>query len=131
VRATNVDLAGGRGQIGGKEQTIRTLAGARSVQELADSRIILPGGRDVRLADLGKVEDSNSEPRSFGRLNGQPVVAFSVFRAKGSSELSVKNVVEDRLKALRASHPDVTITPIDDAVAFTYGNYQAGMLTPR
>lgn len=129
VRATNVDLAGGRSELGGQEQSIRTLAGARSVEDLANLKIIVSGGREVRLHELGKVEDSNSEPRSFGRLNGQPIVAFSVFRAKGSSELSVKEVVEKRLAKLRSDWPDVTITPIDDAVAFTYGNYKAGMLT--
>jgi len=129
VRATNVDLAGGRGQIGGQEQAIRTLASARSVAELSDAKIILPGGREVRLHELGTVEDSNSEPRSFGRLNGQPVVAFTVFRSKGASELSVKEVVEDSLKKLRAQNPDVQITPIDDAVAYTYGNYTSAMET--
>ncbi|MCX7326124.1 MAG: efflux RND transporter permease subunit [Hyphomicrobiales bacterium] len=129
VRATNVDLAGGRGQIGGQEQAIRTLAGARSVAELSEAKIILPGGREVRLHELGTVEDSNSEPRSFGRLNGQPVVAFTVFRSKGASELSVKEVVEDSLKKLRAQNPDVQITPIDDAVAYTYGNYTSAMET--
>ncbi len=129
VRATNVDLAGGRGQIGGQEQAIRTLASARSVAELSEAKIILPGGREVRLHELGTVEDSNSEPRSFGRLNGQPVVAFTVFRSKGASELSVKEVVEDSLKKLRAQSPDVQITPIDDAVAYTYGNYTAAMET--
>ncbi|MGL4437756.1 MAG: efflux RND transporter permease subunit [Bosea sp. (in: a-proteobacteria)] len=129
VRATNVDLAGGRGQVGGQEQAIRTLAGARTVQELADAKITLTGGREVRLRELGTVEDSNSEPRSFGRLNGQPVVSFAVFRTKGSSELSVKDVVEARLKNLRAQYPDVQIQSIDDAVAFTYGNYKSAMTT--
>jgi hydrophobe/amphiphile efflux-1 (HAE1) family protein len=129
VRATNVDLAGGRGQVGGQEQAIRTLAGARTVQELADAKITLPGGREVRLRELGTIEDSNSEPRSFGRLNGQPVVSFAVFRTKGSSELSVKDVVEARLKNLRAQYPDVQIQSIDDAVAFTYGNYKSAMTT--
>ncbi len=129
VRATNVDLAGGRSEIGGQEQAIRTLAGARSVQELADAKITLPGGREVRLRELGKVEDSNSEPRSFGRLNGQPVVTFAVFRSKGSSELSVKEVVEARLAKLREASPDVQIQSIDDAVAFTYGNYVSAMET--
>jgi hydrophobe/amphiphile efflux-1 (HAE1) family protein len=129
VRATNVDLAGGRGQVGGQEQSIRTLAGARTVEDLANAKIVLSGGREVRLADLGKVEDSNSEPRSFGRLNSQPVVAFSVFRAKGASELSVKEVVEARLKVLRERNPDISINLIDDAVAFTYGNYTSAMAT--
>ncbi len=129
VRATNVDLAGGRGTVGGQEQAIRTLSSARSVAELSEAKITLPGGREVRLHELGTVEDSNAEPRSFGRLNGQPVVAFTVFRSKGTSELSVKEVVEESLKKLRAQHPDVQITSIDDAVAFTYGNYTAAMVT--
>jgi hydrophobe/amphiphile efflux-1 (HAE1) family protein len=129
VRATNVDLAGGRGEVGGQEQAIRTLAGARTVQELRDAKITLPGGREVRLHELGTVEDSNSEPRSFGRLNGQPVVSFAVFRTKGSSELSVKDVVEARLTTLREQYPDVQIQTIDDAVAYTYGNYKSAMVT--
>ena len=72
VRATNVDLGGGRGEVGGQEQTIRTLAGARSVAALGDARIMLSGGREVRLKDLGRVVDDASEQRSFGRLDGQP-----------------------------------------------------------
>jgi len=35
LRATNVDLAGGRGEIGGREQAIRTLAGKQSLPDLA------------------------------------------------------------------------------------------------
>ena len=56
MRATNVDLGGGRGEVGGQEQAIRTLAGARNVEELADTKILLPGGRQVRLSDLGQVD---------------------------------------------------------------------------
>ncbi|MBX9925458.1 MAG: efflux RND transporter permease subunit, partial [Hyphomicrobiaceae bacterium] len=51
VRATNVDLGGGRGEVGGQEQTIRTLAGARDVERLAETKIVIAGGRDVRLKD--------------------------------------------------------------------------------
>lgn len=129
VRATNVDLGGGRGEIGGQEQAIRTLAGAEKISELANSRIILPGGREVRLKDLGRVVDGASEQRSFGRLNGQPVVSFSVFRSKGASELSVAEVVEEGLDELRKEYPDVKLTKIDDAVAYTRGNYVAAMET--
>ena len=35
LRATNVDLGGGRSEFGGQEQAIRTLAGARTVEEPA------------------------------------------------------------------------------------------------
>jgi hydrophobe/amphiphile efflux-1 (HAE1) family protein len=129
IRATNVDLAGGRGEIGGQEQAIRTLAGARTVAELAETKITLTGGREVRLKELGRVEDSNSEPRAFGRLDKAPVVTFAVFRSKGSSELSVKDVVAARIAELNKRYPDIALKPIDDAVAYTYGNYKAAMTT--
>ena len=53
LRATNVDLAGGRGEIGGREQAIRTLAGKQTVEDLAATMITLPRGRKVRLDQLG------------------------------------------------------------------------------
>ena len=129
ILATNVDMAGGRGEVGGKEQAIRTLASARTVAELADSKITLSGGREVRLKELGRVEDSNSEPRAFGRLDKQPVVSFAVFRSKGSSELSVKEVVAARIAELNQRYPAIALRPIDDAVAYTAGNYRSAMTT--
>src|SRR5271156_1958217 len=68
VRADNVDLGGGRGEVAGQEQAIRTLAGARSVADLAALPIALPGGRKVRLAQLATVPEGAAEPRTFTRL---------------------------------------------------------------
>jgi hydrophobic/amphiphilic exporter-1 (mainly G- bacteria), HAE1 family len=127
VRATNIDVGSGRGEVGGQEQAIRILAGARGVEALGNTKIILGGGRDVRLKDLGRVIDDATEPRSFARLNGEPVVSFAIFRSKGSSELSVATVVEKRLAELSLARPDVAIQKIDDAVAYTKGNYEAAM----
>ncbi len=127
VRATNVDVGSGRSEVGGQEQAIRILAGARTVEALAGTKIILPGGRDVRLSDIGRIIDDATEPRSFATNNGQPVVSFSIFRSKGSSETSVKAVVEKKLEELKAEYPDVEMTKIDDAVAYTAGNYKAAM----
>ena len=127
VRSTNVDIGSGRGEVGGQEQAIRILAGARTVEQLAATKIVIPGGRYVRLSELGRVIDDAEEPRSFARFNGQPVVSFSVFRSKGSSEISVSDAVEKRLSEISKAHPNISITKIDDAVAYTRGNYIAAM----
>ena len=128
VRATNVELAGGRGEVGGKEQAIRTLANAASVEALADTRIVLADGRETRLSDVATVADGFEEPRKFARLNGAtPVVAFAVFRAKGESDVSVAERVAVKLDTLRAAHPGVTMTLIDDSVRGTYGGYVSAM----
>ncbi len=129
LRATNTDLAGGRGEVGAQEQAIRTLAGARSLDELAQMRIVLPGGREVRLAEIGRVSDAAEEPRSFSRIDGRPGVSFAVFRAKGASDVDVKRVVEARIAELAAADPDVKLSLVDDSVAYTFGNYEAAMET--
>ncbi len=130
VRATSVDLAGGRVEIGGQEQSIRTLAGARSIDQLAATKIILSGGREVTLGDLGTITDAYEEQRSFARLNGDtPVVGVSIFRTKGASEQSVKDVVEQRMATLAADNPGVSYSLIDDSVAYTLGNYESAMTT--
>ncbi|WP_342236990.1 efflux RND transporter permease subunit [Inquilinus sp. OTU3971] len=127
LRRMNLDLGSGRGQIGGSEQAIRMLGDARDAARLADTMIWLPNGRFVRLSELGQVADTVEEPRSFSRFNGTPVVTFSVFRAKGASEVSVAEVVVKTLDDIRAKHPDVTIEMVDDAVSIAYGTYQAAV----
>ncbi|MEP9350261.1 efflux RND transporter permease subunit [Xanthobacter sp. KR7-225] len=129
LRATNLDVSGGRGEVGTQEQSIRTLAGAASVEELADTRIALSNGRSVRLKDLGTVSDGAAEPRVFARLDGKSVVAFGVYRAKGFSDVNVYDRVEKDLATLRGAYPDVTITEIDTTVRYTKSDYRSAMHT--
>src|SRR5277367_169652 len=129
VRADNVDLGGGRGEVAGQEQAIRTLAGARSVADLAALPIALPGGRRVRLDELATVTDGAAEPRTFARLFDEPIVAFSVSRAKGASDVTVDRLVEARLARFQAKHPGVTFTKVDTQVDNELGNYHSTMET--
>ncbi len=127
INSTNTDVGAGRGQIGGQEQAIRTLGAAKSLKDLADTKIALPGGRQARLQDVGRVIDSNEEPRSFARHNGNPVVTFSVFRSKGASATSVGDVVSTKVAELGKARPDVGFSLIDDTVYFIHGNYESAM----
>jgi len=129
LRATNTDVGAGRAEIGGSEQTIRTLGDAATADQLANTTIALPSGRFVKLGDLGEVIDTYEELRSFSRYNGEQVVTFAVFRAKGASEVSVAEVVTEQLDLLRAAHPDVSIVKVDDTVGYTYGNYDSAIKT--
>ena len=127
VRATNVDLAGGRGEIGGREQAIRTLAGKQTVEDLASTMIALPKGRKVRLDQLGTVTDSIAEQRTFAALDGNPVVAFAISRSKGASDTVVATDVEKTVQMLRTKYPSVDLTKIDNTVEYTLGVYKSTM----
>ena len=76
--------------------------------------IMLPRGRKVRLDQLGTVTDATAEPRTFAALDGKPVVAFSISRAKGASDAVVAADVAKKVEELqKASIPNVELTQID------------------
>lgn len=129
LRATNVDLAGGRGEIGGREQAIRTLAGKRTVEELGATMIAIPGGRSVRLDTLGTVTDSVAEPRTFAALDRQDVVGFAITRGKGASDVVVRAAVDKKVEELIRQNPGIDIRLIDTSVDYTVGVYESTMTT--
>jgi hydrophobe/amphiphile efflux-1 (HAE1) family protein len=129
LRSTHVDLAGGRGDIGGREQAIRTLAGKQTLQDLSATMITLPRGRKVRLDQLGTVTDSNAEPRTFAALDAAPVVAFAISRATGASDTVVAADVAKKIAELQKVHPNVELKLIDTMVTYTLGAYHSTMKT--
>ncbi len=62
LRLTSADMAGGRAEVGGQEQSIRTLAASSSLDTLAATSIVLPGGRKVRLDDLATLTTGPRSP---------------------------------------------------------------------
>src|SRR5436190_6555822 len=119
LRGKNVDLAGGRAEIGARDQAIRTLAGAKTVADLAATRIALPTGGEVRLDDLGLVTDTIAEPRTFARFDGAPVVGFNIMRSKGASDVAVADAIAARIETIKAENPDVELKLIDTSVTYT------------
>ena len=125
----NVDVAGGRAEIGGRNQSIRTVAGAPTLEELAGTSLSLLAGGEVRLRDLGVVTDTVADPQYFTRLDGDPVVAFAVYRAKGASDVRVANAVSERIAEIAKNHPEFELRLIDSSVDFTRDNYREAMKT--
>ena len=111
LRLTSADMAGGRGELGGQEQSIRTLAGAASLDTLAQTSIVVPGNRKVRLDELATLVDGSEEPRTFARFNGEPVVAFAISRATGASDAEVASAVARKIADLGGEESRCPVRP--------------------
>jgi multidrug efflux pump subunit AcrB len=103
--------------------------GELTLAELAALPIHLPHGGAARLETLAQVAAATATPRTFARLNGDPIVAFGVLRAKGASDVSVAAEVETFIHTLAAAHPEVAFKLIDTSVRYTQGNYDAALHT--
>ena len=127
LRQSNLNAAGGRAEIAGSEQSVRVLGNAADAYQLSQTQIALPGGRFVRLADLGQVKDSYSEQRTIAKQNGQQVVSFQVQRAKGASEVSTYDKALAELQKIQKENPKVQFTEIFNTVDYTKAQYHSAM----
>jgi len=129
LAATNVDVPGGRLTLEGTEYALRSVGRAATFEQLRDMRIALPGGRQVKLSDLGRLEGGGSEARTVTRLDGRQVVTFSVFRSQAASEVTVGRKVQARLAELAKARPDLQLHCIFSMLAITETGYRSTLFT--
>ncbi|MCH2219680.1 MAG: efflux RND transporter permease subunit, partial [Dechloromonas sp.] len=127
LRRIQQEASGGKSDIGGVEQSVRTLATVRSADELGGMDIVLSDGRRIRLDQVAKVSDTVGERRTAALLNGKPVVGFEVTRSKGAGEIEVRDAVLVALDKLKAEHPDIEITEAFNFVDPVVENYEGSM----
>ena len=127
LRLVQIESAGGRADLGGAEQPLRTLATVRTAEELAALDMALAGGRHVRLDQLAEVSDTVAEPRAAALLEGQPVIGFEISRARGASEVEVGAGVARVLAQLQAEYPHLQLTKTVDFVDIAQDEYDSSM----
>jgi len=127
LRSLQQEASGGRMDLGGGEQSVRTVATVKSAEELATMDVTLSDGRHVRLDQIAHVSDTVAERRSAALLNGQPVVGFEITRSRGAGEVEVAQGVRAKLAELKAKHPDIEITEAFNFVDPVEENYHGSM----
>ncbi len=127
LRAVQQEASGGRVDVGGIEQSVRTIATVASAAELAAIEIGLSDGRRIRLDQVATVTDTTAERRSTALLNGKPVVGFEIVRSRGAGETEVADGVRAALAKFSAERPDVTITEAFNFVDPVVENFHGSM----
>ena len=125
LQGFDLDAAGGRVSVGGREQTLRVLGSVKTLAALRDLNIPTGGGHFVKLTDVADVGDGASEVRGFALLNDRPVVGFQVSKTKDSSDVDVDDSVTKGLAKLEKSHPGLKFTKIFSSVDETRASFHA------
>ncbi|WP_417471949.1 efflux RND transporter permease subunit [Luteimonas mephitis] len=122
-----VERAGGKAELDGEQQVIRTVGTIDSAAALRDFSISLPDGRAVRLSAVARITDAAADPTEAALLDGKPVVAFSMSRTRGSSEVEVAAGVEKALEQLKADHAGVDFQLVTTVIDETVRSYESSM----
>ena len=127
LRSMQQEAPGGRGNLGGQEQTVRTLGTVSTAEELAQLSLPLADGRRLRLTDVATVHDTIGERRQLALLDGRPVVSFDVMRARGHDEVTTAAGVRAAIAALRQTYPRVQFAEVANTVDQSQADYEAAM----
>ena len=127
LRLVQQEAPGGRGDVSGAEQSVRTIATVKTAAELAQLDLPLTDGRHIRLDQVATVTDTVAEPRSLARQNGANVVGFEVFRTRGASELDVAKGVRAAVSELQAANPNLSLTQVIDNAQPVQENFEGSM----
>lgn len=121
------EASGGRGQIDGGEQSVRTLATVQRASELADYPIVLTDGRRIHLGQVATVQDGAAERTQAAMLDGKPALGFQIWRTKGFDEIRIAKALESKLEGLKSRYPDVTLLRVNSTVEHTQEQYEGSM----
>jgi multidrug efflux pump subunit AcrB len=127
LRQIQQEASGGRSDVGGIEQSVRTIATVQSAADLGALDMVLSDGRKIRLDQVATVTDTVAEQRSAALLNGKPVVGFEITRSRGAGEVELARNVVRTLDKLKAEHPDITITEAFNFVDPVQENFDGSM----
>ena len=127
LKRVQQDASGGRGDIGGGVQSVRTLGAVSTPQEISTLDIPLTSGQHIKLDQVATVTDSIAERSSYARLDGKPVIGFDITRTKGTSEVAVAKAVREAIKQFSLLHPQVQITEALNTVKPVEDNYEGSM----
>jgi hydrophobic/amphiphilic exporter-1 (mainly G- bacteria), HAE1 family len=106
LRSENVETPGGRIVRGTAEMGVRTLGRLENVSEFSDIIIKNVNGSPIRIRDVAKVEDSNSERRSFAYYKGKPAVILEIRRQIGMNTVKIVDAVMAKMKLMNQTLPN-------------------------
>ncbi|MGB0218020.1 MAG: efflux RND transporter permease subunit [Sinimarinibacterium flocculans] len=127
LRRMQQEAPGGRGDLSGLEQTVRTLGTVTDASALAQMSLPLADGRRLRLADVAEVRDTHAERRQLALLDGERVVGVDIMRARGHDDVTTSKGVYAAIEALQDAHPQVRFVEVSNTVDHSKSEYQAAM----
>jgi len=119
LRQQNMELPGGSVQAGQQELTVRTLGRLVDPVQFNEIAIARRGTYVVKLKDIGRAEDSEEEPTTAARLNGEPAVTLTVNKQSGENTVATAEGIFARLDEVKATLPkDLKVQIVNDQSAF-------------
>ncbi|MBU1244974.1 efflux RND transporter permease subunit [Myxococcota bacterium] len=90
-----------------------------SIDELRDLPIPLPGGANLRLADIATVEQASLRPDALYDVNGKNAIALQIMKTTQGNTVRVVRAVQEELERIRKANPELEFVVGEESASFT------------
>ncbi|MFH1262753.1 MAG: efflux RND transporter permease subunit [Pseudomonadota bacterium] len=119
----NIEIPGGRVDQGNRELVLRTMGRISSPEGFEKVVIKNVSGVPIRIRDVGRVEDTEEEPRNLARLDGTAMVSLVVQKQSGTNTIDVIAKIKERLSEMaRTLPPGFKAEVVRDQSGFILGS---------
>jgi hydrophobic/amphiphilic exporter-1 (mainly G- bacteria), HAE1 family len=112
IQAENLSVPSGRITERAADVPVRVVGEYRSVQEMEELRLFLPGGQVVRLGDLAVVREGFEDATQVARFNGEPAVSMSIQKRTDANPVTTAAGVRAEIERIRAELPPGTVLSV-------------------
>lgn len=110
IETQHIETSAGQFIEGQRELRVRWLGEAADPVEFGNIQILRRGGQIIqdkiyRIKDVAEVEDGLSDIRRIARISGQPAIAISVRKQRGSNEVKVAERVQQKINEIQPFLP--------------------------
>ncbi|MCC6502685.1 MAG: efflux RND transporter permease subunit [Deltaproteobacteria bacterium] len=105
IKKQNVEVPGGRITWEKGEEGLRTMGRIERVSDFENLIIADRKGAPVRVKDVADVLDTQEEPRTMSRLDGNNAVSVLVRKQSGTNTVEVIDKIKEKLEEIKGSLP--------------------------
>ena len=124
IQREHIELPAGRLEGSSREVTVRLRGEALNTEQFKDLVVVERGGAQIRVSDVGYVEDGLEDRRVVARANGMSAQGLGIKKQRGANAVSVAQGVREKLDLLRRQLPPelaMTVTfdstaPVEEAI---------------
>ena len=107
LRSMEQESSGGEARIGGTNQGVRTVATAKTLEDLRDIPLTLPSGAVLPLGSIAHIFYGHASRSSVAEFDGKPAVEFRIYDEMGHNELTLIKDVALTVHRLAKDYPAV------------------------
>ncbi len=115
----NIEIPGGKVEQRDKEYVLRTLGRIGDAREFGGIVVANIDGSQVRVSDIGRVEDTGERMGTASFYNGRPSVTVVIKKQSGTNTVAVVEKIKERLAEIESTlPPGVKTTVVGDQSVF-------------